>query len=153
MYLVSTYSIDYKNAKKSIKCYVIIWITIAVVISIHSILVYIRFHRLIIVVGSYLVVLMVMSVYVNVLSLYSFLLYNARIRFNVLNKTLRYDTGCIEKLNWNMFFRRSFETNRKITEIEVTRGTTCDTLMKMAKLHGQLNDIIDDTNGCYSVQV
>lgn len=55
-----------------------------------------------------------------------------------------------------MFFRRLFEANGKITDVTIIGGAgdACDTtVMKIAKLHGQLNDIIDDTNACYSTQV
>lgn len=58
-----------------------------------------------------------------------------------------------ENFDKNMSFRRLFQANRKITEATIIGDDTCYTVMKIAKLHGKLNDIIDETNACYSIQV
>lgn len=89
MFIVSAIPIDYKNDKKSTRYYVVVWVTLTVVLSVYSILIYQKFHRLSIVVLAYIVEVMVTGIYVSVLSIFSFFLHNVKIRFKVLNQTLR----------------------------------------------------------------
>lgn len=89
MYTVSACSVDYANARKSIKWYVTVWITLNVSVSIYTILIHTYYHRFAMAVTGYIILLTVTSIYVSVLSVYSFLLQNAKIRFTVLNKSLR----------------------------------------------------------------
>lgn len=56
-------------------------------------------------------------------------------------------------LNRNAFSRHSVEASRKSTVVNVINGDACDSVIKLAKLHGKLNDIVDDTNASYSNQV
>lgn len=143
--------------KKSIQFYVTISITMTVLLSIYSTIIYLKFRNLSYVIRLYFVLLIVTGVYVNILSIFSFLLYNVKIRFKVLNKVLRWDldhyASHYYNFNQTICCRRSFESNRKITNVKVIGDEACDAIIKIARLHGQLNDIIDDTNSCYSVQV
>ncbi|KAJ6649774.1 Antimicrobial peptide Alo-3 [Pseudolycoriella hygida] len=47
----------------------------------------------------------------------------------------------------------STELIKAISEIKAIEVNACNTIIKMAVLHGQLNDIIDDANSSYSVQL
>lgn len=57
------------------------------------------------------------------------------------------------KISIELFSQRLFDSNRKITNGKVIGGDACDTIIKMVKLHGQLNDIIDDLNSCDSIHI
>lgn len=82
-------SVDYKREKKYINYYVTTWIAIAIVLSTYSIVIYQKYYSFSYITFAYVYILLVSGMYGSIFSIFSFLLYNVKIRFKLLNRSLR----------------------------------------------------------------
>ncbi|XP_037040848.1 putative gustatory receptor 28b [Bradysia coprophila] len=124
--------------KRHVHIYVFVWIAISVVYAGVSLWIMDNFFNFISIALLFLSFFISTAVFGVALSIYAFLIFNIRMRFRLLNETLR---------------KLPIKT-ADVSVVKVTNKASnlLANIMKLAELHDKLNTILDLVNKCYSIQ-
>ncbi|XP_037040730.1 putative gustatory receptor 28b [Bradysia coprophila] len=131
-------TIDHSNRKQRLKRFLVLWLLIFLICSIGSFILSLEHVN-----GTSILLFLTSYSLVNITygcaaTFYTFLLFSLKVRYESLNNCLRDEGQLIQPIK---MFKH------------INKGTSCDKIMKMTRLHDQLTDIIGLVNRRFAFQV
>nr|QGW45462.1 gustatory receptor 1 [Bradysia odoriphaga] len=141
-FLTLNKTINHFNHKQRLKCYIVVWLLMFLIFLALSILWFLEHADLTALIPFLTAYSLVNITYGLAATLYTFLLFSLKVRYKGLN---------------NCFTNSFLDEVKLIQPIKmfkhINKETACDKIMKMARLHDQLTDIIGLVNRRFSFQV
>ncbi|XP_037040731.1 putative gustatory receptor 28b [Bradysia coprophila] len=137
-FLTLNETINHSNQKQRLKRFIVMWLLIILITLIVSIVMSFGHVNL-----ASVLLFLAPSILLNITygltaTLYTFLLFSLKVRYEGLNNCLLEEGQSIQPIK---MFKH------------MNKGTSCDKIMKMARLHDQLTDIIGLVNRRFTFQV